>query len=53
MYRLVLFYLSYKSLKICLTYSDYRHIFDKDLTTSKEVAYENALGANLPKMQSE
>ncbi len=49
MYRLVLFYLSYKSLKICLTYSDYKHFFDKDLTTSKEVAYENALGANLPK----
>lgn len=50
MYKLVLFYLSYKSLKICLTYSDYKHFIEKDIHTSEDVSYEDYVGANLPKI---
>lgn len=49
MYRLVLFYLSYKSLKICLTYSDYYDLLGSGLLNRIEknndgphIEYQNA-----------
>lgn len=52
MYRLVLFYLSYKSLKICLTYSDYYNQLSLGLHKGKiktnDEADINNLNAHLP-----
>lgn len=52
MYNLVLFYLSYKSLKICLTYSDYYDLVGADLLRGIEQDQDadsfEKLGAYMP-----
>lgn len=52
MYRLVLFYLSYKSLKICLTYSDYYDLLGLELLNgikrNKDASYIEYLNSHLP-----
>lgn len=51
MYNLVLFYLAYKSLKICLTYSDYYDLLGelpKNIDKANDGGYIEYLNANLP-----
>lgn len=54
MYRLVLFYLAYKSLKICLTYSDYNALLGtellKGIKKTNDGVYLKYINAFIPKI---
>lgn len=50
MYKLVLFYLSYKSLKICLTYDEFKVLLERELHIDDVFTDEEYLGAYMPQI---
>lgn len=48
MYQLVLFYLSYKTVKTCLTYTEFKVLLEKKLNVDDHVSQEAYLEAYLP-----